>query len=153
MPDNLLETSSGIPSKILQAITATTNDVLSGKAFLGNDGELHTGTMAWAGGTVTQIANVNTRATSYSVSGSGHSYYVFVSTTGHGNGSITGFSVSGGTKVLYSFMTTSDFDDGLGRYFGHFCIIKADNPSGIVTVNATVGSNYYGAARCIFVGL
>ena len=151
MPDTLLDTSSGIPSNILKSITANVVDVLNGKVFLGNDGELHTGTMKWAGGTVTQIANVNTRATSYSVSGSGHSYYVFVSTTGHD--CTTGFSVSGGTKVLYSFMTTTDFDDGLGREFGHFCIIKANNPSGTVTVNATVGNNYYGAARCIFVGL
>ena len=147
----MLDTSSGIPSNILDSITANIGDVLNGKVFLGNDGELHTGTMKWAGGTVTQIANVNTRATSYSVSGSGHSYYVFVSTTGHG--CTTGFSVTGGTKVLYSFMTTTDFDGGLGREFGHFCIIKANNPSGTVTVNATVGNNYYGAARCIFVGL
>ncbi len=153
MPDTLLDTSSGIPSNILESITANVGDVLKGKVFLGNDGELHTGTMEWAGGTVTQIANVNTRATSYSVSGSGHAYYVFVSTTGHGKSSTTGFSVTGGTKVLYSYMTTTDFDDGLGRYFGHFCIIKANNPSGTVTVNATVGDNYYGAARCIFVGL
>ena len=83
-----MDTSSSIPFNILESITANIGDVLNGKVFLENDGELHTGTMAWAGGAVTQIANVNTRATSYSASGSGHAYYVFVSTTGHGYTSV-----------------------------------------------------------------
>ena len=182
MPDILLDTSTGLTNSDLANTTALISDVLSGKTFYSGDDTLKSGTMTnrgtWnstinPGASVTipagyhngsgvvranpvtyavaQIANVNTRATSYSVSGSGHAYYVFVSTTYHG--CTTGFSVSGGTQVLYSFMTTTDFDDGLGRQFGHFCIIKANSPSGTVTVNATVGNNHYGAARCIFVGL
>ena len=62
MPDNLLSSSYGIPSSLLEDLTATTGDVLSGKTYLGSDGEVHSGTMvnrgAWgtavaAGGSVT----------------------------------------------------------------------------------------------------
>ena len=45
MPDNLLSSSYGIPSSLLESLTATTGDVLSGKTYLGSDGEAHSGTM------------------------------------------------------------------------------------------------------------
>ena len=45
MPDNLLSPSYGIPSSLLEDLTATTGDVLSGKTYLGSDGEVHSGTM------------------------------------------------------------------------------------------------------------
>lgn len=44
MPDNLLSPSYGIPSSLLEDLTATTGDVLSGKTYLGSDGEVHSGT-------------------------------------------------------------------------------------------------------------
>ena len=45
MPDKLLSSSYGIPSSLLEDLTATTGDVLSGKTYLGSDGEVHIGTM------------------------------------------------------------------------------------------------------------
>lgn len=49
MPNDLLSVTSGIPSSILESINITPNDVLSGKNYLGSDGEIHSGTLSFSG--------------------------------------------------------------------------------------------------------
>lgn len=49
MPNDLLSVTSGIPSSILESIDITPNDVLSGKNYLGSDGEIHSGTLSFSG--------------------------------------------------------------------------------------------------------
>ena len=49
MPDKLLYPSYGIPKSSLEEITVSTSDVISGKKFLGNDGEIHTGSLSFSG--------------------------------------------------------------------------------------------------------
>lgn len=43
MPENLLNISEGIPKSLLDQITVTENDVVSGKSFLGSDGLIRVG--------------------------------------------------------------------------------------------------------------
>lgn len=43
MPEKMLDASSGIPKELLSKITATENDVASGKSFIGSDGSIKVG--------------------------------------------------------------------------------------------------------------
>lgn len=45
MPDNLLSPSNGLSKSLLDQITATESDVVSGKTFIGSDGDLKIGTI------------------------------------------------------------------------------------------------------------
>ena len=49
MPENLLDSSNGIPKSILDQITAISNSVKSGVIFLDKDGKLQTGTLSLSG--------------------------------------------------------------------------------------------------------
>lgn len=46
MPTNFLSPSNGIPGSLLDQINANPGDVLSGKTYLGSDGEVHRGTLS-----------------------------------------------------------------------------------------------------------
>ena len=48
MPTNFLSPSNGIPGSLLDQINVNPGDVLSGKTYLGSDGEVHSGTLSLA---------------------------------------------------------------------------------------------------------
>lgn len=67
MPDNLLSPSYGIPSSLLEDLTATTGDVLSGKTYLGSDGEVHSGTMTNNASRVSPISSFYDETTYFTI--------------------------------------------------------------------------------------
>ena len=67
MPDKLLNSSYGIPSSLLEDLTATTGDVLSGKTYLGSDGEVHSGTMTNNVSRVSPLSSVYGETTYFTI--------------------------------------------------------------------------------------
>ena len=140
MPENLLNTSEGIPKSLLDQITATENDVVSGKTFIGSDGTLKHGSVPdrgdsqWAGG-FGGGTDSSTKKTYISLNRIPEGIY-------RKNGAEWAPEIRAYESDLLSHFGYKDSSNYTASYLTGKQL-KGDNVKGSVTINTTVNGIYF----------